>query len=73
MTEPKFIHTNKLDYKNKCVQQVLEKFSNIESLKLYNYLRMFYWTSCENLIDFENQIKEKLDRIQSIDELLIIE
>jgi histone deacetylase complex regulatory component SIN3 len=69
LNKPELKHNSKLNYENECVQMVIKKFTNVDPLKLYNYLRMFYWTKCTNIIQFEKIIKNKLDEINNIEEL----
>jgi hypothetical protein len=61
---------DKLNYENEYVQQTIKRFYKIEPLKIYNYIRMFYWTKCTNILDFNEKIKNKLDVIENIEELL---
>jgi hypothetical protein len=70
LNSPKLKHTNKLDYQDKYVQRIIEKFHNVDAFKIYNFLRIYYWQHCETYNDFENEIKEKIENINNIGELL---
>jgi hypothetical protein len=67
---PELKHINKLDYNNEYVQRAIKRFYSMEPLKIYNCLRVFYWSKCDNENDFNEKIKNRLNEINNIDELL---
>jgi len=71
LNSPELIHTNKLDYYNKYVQQAIEKFNNVDPFKVYNFVRVYYWQYCSDFAEFEKDIKDKLDNIKNLDELFV--
>jgi hypothetical protein len=66
-TEP--LHLQKLDYYNGCVQQVIEKFNDKDPILVYNKCRVYYWFFCNNIEEFEKNIKDKLNRMNNINDL----
>ncbi len=69
LSNPQPKHFNVLDFQNEYVQRSIEKFPEKDPLLVYNYLRMFYWTSCNTLEDFVKEIENRLKQIDDIEEL----
>lgn len=67
---PRLKHMDKLNYENEHVQQTIKRFFNTDPFKIYNYIRMFYWSKCNNINEFNEKIKIKLGGIENIEELL---
>jgi hypothetical protein len=68
---PRVRHMNKLDYNNEYVQQAINRFSSAEPMKIYNHIRMFYWLDCNDIDEFSEKIKHKLEEIKNINELIL--
>ena len=64
-------HYNPLDMKNSVVQKVFNKFQDEDTFKLYSWLRMYYWTRFDTLEEFENDINEKINNLNSIQDLFV--
>lgn len=71
LNSPRPKHMNKLNYYNFYVQQVIEKFPDKDPILVYNKCRMYYWWNCKTLESFEQDIKERLNSLEDINDLFL--